>query len=269
MQINPPPNLEILGGKAFYLYKLQEICRVPPFFVLSFDHPEEIKKVDVQESILQEWSHSGFGSVGVRSSASIEDSASTSFAGMFESVLGVSKNDLIGAVERVVKSLDSPRVRDYCKAHDLLPSNIRMNVIIQQLVSSRVSGVTFTRLHEGNSQLIVEACFGLGEALVSGRVTPDTYFVDRRTLSIESERVGYQSIWLPPGRADLTMYEPVPFFKRTAKKLTKAEIREVAETSLKIEGSLELFPADIEWAIAEKDLFVLQARRFTGIAGKS
>lgn len=267
MQINPPPNLEILGGKAFYLYKLQKICRVPPFFVLSFDNPDEIKKVDIQENILQEWDHSGFGSVGVRSSASVEDSASTSFAGMFESVLGVSKDNLIGAVEQVVKSLDSPRVKDYCKAHRLLPSNIRMNVIVQQLVSSRVSGVTFTRLHEGQNQLIIEACLGLGEALVSGRVTPDTYFIDRRTLTIESERIGYQRVWLSPG--DRPKYEPVPFFKRTAKKLSYTEIREIAETSLMIEESLELFPADIEWAISEKDLFVVQARRFTGIAGKS
>ncbi len=266
MQINPPPSLEMLGGKAFHLYKLREICRVPPFFVLSFDSSEEIETSAIQGSILQQWVGSGFGLAAVRSSASIEDSASTSFAGIFESVLGVSGENLIRAIDQVVKSVNGERVINYCKAHDLSSSNIRMNVIVQQLVSSRISGVSFTRLRQGENQVIVEACFGLGEALVSGRITPDTYFVDRNSFAIESERIGYQSVWLPPHSAGRPGYEQLPFFRRTAKKLTESEIKEVAETSIMIEDRLELFPADIEWAMEEKELFVLQARRFTGVS---
>jgi pyruvate,water dikinase len=265
MQINPPPSLEMLGGKAFHLYKLREICRVPPFFVLSFDSSDEIGDAAVQESILLQWKRSGYGSVAVRSSASVEDSPSTSFAGIFESVLGVSDENLIDAIEQVRNSLDSERLRIYCKAHGFSPDNIRMNVIIQKLISSRVSGVCFSKMHEEQNKLIVEACFGMGEALVSGRVTPDTYFVDRKTLTIGSERIGYQSTWLPPNTAGKPSYQEVPFFRRTAKKLTESEIMEVAQTSLTIESRLGLFPADIEWAFEERDLFVLQARRFTGI----
>jgi pyruvate,water dikinase len=255
----------MLGGKAFYLYQLREICTVPPFFVLSFDSSKEVDDAAVQESILQEWTRCDFGLVAVRSSASVEDSASASFAGIFESIIGVSREDLLQAIGRVGKSLNGERVKDYCKAHGFSPSDIRMNVIIQKLVSSRVSGVSFTRLREGQDELIVEACFGLGEALVSGRITPDSYFVDRDTFAITREAISYQSIWLPPNNAGRSSYEQVPFFKRTARKLTEAEIKEVAKTSLRIENRLALFPSDIEWAFEEDTLFVLQARRFTGI----
>jgi len=157
MEINPPPNPEKLGGKAFQLYRLREICRVPPFFVLSFDSTSEIEDADVQHSIRQLWDDSGFTVAAVRSSASVEDSASRSFAGIFESILGVSADNLIGAVEKVLKSVQSDRVQSYMEAHGISVPRIRMNVIVQELLAARTAGVSFTRLDQSKNQVVVEA----------------------------------------------------------------------------------------------------------------
>ena len=265
MEINPPSHPEKLGGKAFQLYRLREICRVPPFFVLSFDSPADIENADVQRAINQQWADSGFTFAAVRSSASVEDSASQSFAGIFESILGVCSSNLIGAIERVLKSTESPRVQTYLEAHGLSAPHIRMNVIVQKLLAARTAGVSITRLHQSKNQVVVEACFGLGEALVSGKVPADTYFVNRDDLSIEQKKVAYQSVSLSLDEAGMTSYRPIPFFRKTAQKLTDREIKEVAELALLIENRLSLFPADIEWAFEENALFILQARRFTGV----
>jgi len=265
MEINPPPNPEKLGGKAFQLYRLREICRVPPFFVLSFDSTSEIEDADVQHSIRQLWDDSGFTVAAVRSSASVEDSASRSFAGIFESILGVSADNLIGAVEKVLKSVQSDRVQSYMEAHGISVPRIRMNVIVQELLAARTAGVSFTRLDQSKNQVVVEACFGLGEALVSGKVSPDTYFVNRDDLSIEQKKIAYQSNFLALDETGAASYQQVPFFKKTAQKLSDREIKDVAELALSIEYRLSLFPADVEWAFEGDALFALQARRFTGV----
>jgi len=262
VQINPKPTLREVGGKAYQLFKLKRFCDVPPFYVISFEDSQEIQDPEVQRVILKHAQPQGFDLMAVRSSASCEDSPGASFAGMFETVLSVRRSELIDAIKKVLGSVHSKRVADYCQTRGIDHEKIRMAVIIQRMVRSRVSGVCLTRMQKGTNSLIIEACYGLGEALVSGKVTPDSYVLDRSTLTIEKESIGYQKLMLnlPPNRVGQPVYEPVPFHRRNARKLSDGEIRKVATTSLEIEKRLAFEAADIEWAFEGEALYVLQAR---------
>lgn len=267
MQIDPKPLLSKIGGKAYQLYKLKQQCTIPPFFIITFENPKEIHEFTVQQVILEECKSRKFSLVAIRSSAGIEDSAQASFAGMFETVLSIQLEELINAISRVLDSVSTKRVADYCKVQGFNQNKIRMAVIVQKMIGSRVSGVCFTRLQNEVDSLMIEACYGLGEVLVSGKVTPDSYTVDRNTLSIISESVGYQKIMLKilENEHKKLSYREVPFHKRNAKKLTYGEIRAIAKTCLTIEQHLHFEAADVEWAFEGNELYILQARPYTGV----
>lgn len=263
MEINPKPSLISLGGKGYQLTKLMQSFNVPSFFVVSFENPNEILDAKTQKAILEQYYNQNLDIVAVRSSASIEDSEHTSFAGMFETILNVPYSELISAIKLVLESMHDIRVSKYCEIHGIEKNNIRMNVIIQKMVKSKVSGVCFTRTVQTN-QLVIEACYGLGEALVSGKLTPDTYMIDRDTLRLISESIGYQKVELKidennPGR---TSYSEIPFHKRNAKKLTIDQILGVAKMSLLVERQLGFDATDVEWAFEGNNLFLLQARPY-------
>lgn len=265
MRINPEPLQEIVGGKAHHLYQIQEKCLVPPFFVLSFDDPSEIHDAQVIHAIQEECRAQQFRLMAVRSSAQCEDSAQASFAGIFETVLGVRALEIIGAIERVLASVQKERVRDYSLSQGIDLGEIRMAVIVQKLLDSRVSGVCFTRRTRNDDTLLIEACYGLGEALVSGRVTADSYTMSRMSLSPFNESIGYQKIMLQTDQATATVsYVPVPFHQRNAKKLTRSELITIAETCLVLEGHLNFPAIDVEWAFEGTTLYILQARPYNG-----
>lgn len=268
MEINPIPELSKVGGKAHQLHRLAEWCNVPPFFTIAFHDPHEIDDPSAQRMILHECIRRQFKVMAVRSSASLEDSAQASFAGIFETMLNVREHNLIDAIRRVLASVGAGRVAEYCRAHGLNNTDIRMAVIVQVMVRSRVSGVCVTRLSAGGDSLIVEACFGLGEALVSGKVSPDRYVVDRTTLGLRSQSIGYQTALLSPSisGSDRPIYVEVPFYRRNARKLTTDEIHDVASAALTIEHRLSFDAADVEWAFEGNILYILQARPYAVFA---
>ncbi|MCL2739806.1 MAG: PEP-utilizing enzyme [Oscillospiraceae bacterium] len=258
MQINPKPTLDNLGGKGYHLEFLKEICNVPEFFVIKFDASEEVDNEEVQKKILDFYKERQFGLVSVRSSATIEDGAVASFAGMFDSVLNVKEDGLIQAIREVVISAEGLRVIEYCRLKGIDYSKITMRVIVQRMIDSRISGVCFTKTPNSDNQMAIEACLGLGEALVSGRVTPDKYVVNRTTLSLEDVSISYQNTML--GKNE---YVEVPFYKGSVQKATNEQIRDLSKTSLEIEKTLQFYGADIEWAIEGNTLYILQARPVT------
>lgn len=265
MQINPKPSLSEIGGKAYQLYRLEQSHSVPAFFVLSFDEADEIDDPIVQGAISEYAQAQNFALMAVRSSANCEDSEDASFAGLFETVLNVTHEGLVPAVRKVLASVQGQRVADYCQALGLDQSKIRMAVIVQEMMRSRVSGVCLTRMEEKRDLLVIESCYGLGEALVSGKVSPDTYSLDRCTLSEMMVSVGYQKVMLSPtvdgpGKA---AYKPVPFHKRNARKLTPDETRAVATTCLSVERRLGYVAADVEWTFEGDTLHILQARPYS------
>ncbi len=266
MQIDPKPLLSKIGGKAYQLCKLKQQCTIPPFFVITFENPEEIHEFTVQQVILEECKSRKFDLVAIRSSAGIEDSTQASFAGMFETVLSIQLEELINAISKVLDSVFTKRVADYCKVQGFNQSKIRMAVIVQKMIQSRVSGVCFTRLQNQTDSLMIEACYGLGEVLVSGKVTPDSYTVGRNTLSVISESIGYQKVLLKiiENKHKKLLYQEIPFHKRNARKLTYDEVKSIAKTCLTIEQNLHFEAADVEWALKENILYILQARPYTG-----
>ena len=239
---------------------------VPAFFVISFDNPDEILDPRNQESIVQQCQNQNLEIVAVRSSANIEDSDQTSFAGMFNTVLNVPSSEVISAILEVLDSTRNKRLFQYCETHEIEMNRIQMNVIVQKMIRSRVSGVCFTRTQNNSDQLVIEACYGLGEALVSGKLTPDLYIIERNSLNLKGTSIAYQKVELHIAEKKFgpPRYIEIPFHKRNAKKLTLDEIKEVAKKSLLIEEHLGFIAADIEWTFEGKNLYILQARPYTG-----
>jgi len=260
MIINPEPTLEKYGGKGYQLLKLKEISLVPDFFVLCFDSADCINEPSIQEQILSFFRSSGYSNVSVRSSATVEDSVSASFAGVFETVLNVNETSLINSIKKVIESASSDRVIKYCESNRIKITSVEMRVIVQKMINSRVSGVCFTNESKALESILIEACYGLGEALVSGEISPDTYHVERNSLNIVSKSVEHQSNML-----DSTTngkYIQVPFNKRNAQKLTDSEIKKLAEKCMEIEKKLGYASADIEWAYVDNELYMLQVRPY-------
>lgn len=174
--------------------------------------------------------------VAVRSSATAEDLAAASFAGQYRTFLEVrTEEEVVEAVLRCWASLWGPSVRAYRRRERIPEDDLAMGVIVQAMAPADWAGVLFTRDPEGDPEIArIEAVQGLGEALVSGRVTPHDYRVDRTTLALR----GTESI------------ESLPF------------LEDLVRLGLRIERRMGA-PQDIEWAHAGDELAVLQTRPIT------
>ena len=242
--------IEQLDGKGYQLTQLAKVTTIPNFFVLYGN--------ESNAEILEKFDDNKFQLVSVRSSANVEDSNTASFAGIFETELNVTRDNLICAVQKIMDSTKDPRVIEYCKINGIDPATVKMRVVIQKMVDARVAGVCLTK-HDKSDTVLIESCFGLGEYLVSGKVTPDTYKVNRNSFGIDYLMLNHQSIMLT-----LDGEKRVPFYIATAQKLSTEQIRQLAETCLEIEQKLGYKSADIEWAFEKDKLYILQVREFVG-----
>jgi phosphohistidine swiveling domain-containing protein len=201
----------------------------------------------------------------VRSSAMSEDSAQASFAGEFETVLNVhTDEDIRKAIHTVYHSRQSERVRAYSQAKGLSAAH-EVAVVVQQLVRAESSGVLFTAnpVTGQRDQAMISAAWGLGEAIVSGLVTPDTLIVDKttgRVLTRETADKQVMTVHLESG----TKEQPVPETKRNAPVLSDEQAAELVRMGVQIETFYNT-PMDVEWAIAEGKLYMLQARPITAL----
>jgi phosphohistidine swiveling domain-containing protein len=178
--------------------------------------------------------------LAVRSSATTEDLADSSFAGQHLSVLDVSPDDVEAAVRRVWASLWHPAAVAYRDRTGHGDDGVAMAVVIQRLVPAERSGVCFTRDPARPDVVRLESVSGLGEALVSGQATPDTYQLPRATLRLLNGC-------------------PAPTY-----------VREVARVALLVEELVGNRPQDVEWSVAEGNVWVLQSRPITtGAVGPS
>ena len=262
--ITETTTLEEMGGKGYQLSLLNDICHVPKFFVLSFDTIDEINNKSVQMEILEYFDKFKFKIVAVRSSATKEDSLLSSFAGMFETTLNVTKEKLIYEIKKILTSCNNERVKEYCSLNNIEYKEVKMRIVIQEMIDSRISGVCFSKANKEQNNLIIEAGLGLGEAIVSGRITPDLYIVNINNLDVIETKINYQGKMLRR-HDNKEKYEDVPYYQRYIKKMTNKEIKEVAEEVLKIEKELKYKAADVEWAYDGEKLYILQARQFTGV----
>ena len=212
------------------------------------------------------------GPVAVRSSATAEDLAEASFAGQQETFLNVEgEAAVIRAVQNCWASLFEERAVHYRANAGFAHCDAKMAVVVQRMVQADTSGVMFTLnpVTGDRSQLLIEAVYGLGEAVVSGVVTPDLYIVEKSSGIILDRQVTAQDRELVQRRAgssgtELNEWVPVGHDRRSEPKLADAEIRQLAAIGASLERHFGC-PQDIEWAAQSEAFYILQARPVTGL----
>jgi pyruvate,water dikinase len=213
----------------------------------------------------------GGGQVAVRSSATSEDLAGHSFAGQHDTFLGVRGIDsVIHAVKSCWASLWTDRAFEYRQRRGFNHEGTGMGVIVQVLVPAKASGVMFTSdpLGANADQLIIEGCFGLGEALVSGRVNPDRFVFTKSDRRVLEWTVSEKKIRTVVGPETGVCEEALAEELQKKPCVSEATLRRLAEVGVKAESDLG-GPQDIEWAVAEGEkIFVLQSRPITTLAPK-
>jgi phosphohistidine swiveling domain-containing protein len=206
--------------------------------------------------------------VAVRSSATAEDLPDMSFAGQQDSFLNVrSKASLLDAVRLCWASLWSERAISYRTRMQVDHGVIAMGVIVQNMVEAETSGVLFTAnpTNGDRSELVVNASFGLGEAIVGGQVTPDTYLLDRETLNVKQTVLGTKQNMVVSGPQHGTAMQPVPESQRLQSSVPEDVLRTLAQLSLSAEHLLGGLPQDIEWAVNDNQVWLLQSRPITSL----
>jgi pyruvate,water dikinase len=240
--------------------RLSELCRRMQSLVTKAGVSE-----DVRDQLLR--SYRGLGAdcvVAVRSSATGEDGRDASFAGMNQTLTNVTGEDaLVEAVTQCWASLFSPRVITY-RASRGFTADPAMAVVVQQMIASEQSGVAFTTDPSTGdpAHIVIEAALGLGEVVVSGKVQPDTYVVDKKSLQVIDVKVGYQAFKIergPDGRDVTLELDPE---QGQARVLDGASLRRIAELAIAVEAHHGC-PQDVEWAIASGKTWLVQARPIT------
>ena len=233
---DPPAAATEVGGKGAALMRLAAAgFPVPPGFVITtaaFQQP-------VEAAIAAAFRELGSPAVAVRSSAVAEDSGAASYAGQLDSFLDVGEDDLLDAVRRCWASLLTERAAAYRVRRGDEAGSIA--VVVQRMVPAEASGVVFTvdPVSGDGGLVVINATAGLGDALVSGDVTPDSWRLERPGLAVRDRR---------------THSDPLP--------LSDEQARRLAALSLEIEmlfGS----PVDVEWCRVGSELFIVQARPVT------
>jgi pyruvate,water dikinase len=224
----------------------------------------------VADDVRQAYAALGGGDmpVAVRSSATAEDLPGMSFAGQQESFLNVrGERALLDAVQRCWGSLWTARAIGYRIKMGIDQRSVSMAVVVQRMVPSEVSGVLFTAnpTTGQRSELVVNASFGLGEAVVSGEVTPDRFVVDKPSLAVKEAVLGDKQVAVQPSAEQGTVTEAVAEDRRGKLALSNESVRELAALAVRVEGQFGDVPQDLEWAIADGQCWLLQARPMTGL----
>lgn len=226
---------------------------------------------EVASQVVRVYSELNVGPVAVRSSATAEDLAEASFAGQQSSFLNVSGDAVTNAIQSCWASLFEPQAIAYRERRGFRHMDVGIAVVVQQMVQSRRSGVMFT-VHPvtgDRDRIVIEAAYGLGEAVVSGMVTPDFYAVDKASLRIEERTTYHQERELVRNASAVVGEEANAWItvapeRACQQKLSDDEIAAVAELGRRVEEHYGT-PQDIEWAEEGGTLFVVQSRPVTTV----
>lgn len=218
---------------------------------------------DIAEEVRKHFSNLDAEFVAVRSSATAEDGSSASWAGELESYLNTTDANLLDNIKKCWASLFTPRAIFYRIEKKMQAEKVSVAVVVQKMIQSEVSGITFTvhPVTKDTNQMVIEAGWGLGEAIVGGLVTPDNYVIGKNELSIEDIYISDQELKIvrsPEG----TKEENIPPAKGSSQKLEGNKIIELAKICANIEKHYG-FPCDIEWAMENNELYIVQSRPIT------
>jgi len=206
-------------------------------------------------------------SVAVRSSATAEDLPDASFAGQQETFLNVTGADLLERVRECWASLFTQRAIYYRQEQGFDHDAVDIAVVVQAMVDADKSGVMFTSHPSTGAPVVtIEAAWGLGEAVVSGAVTPDNYVIDRASGEVSEETVAEKKVMhVRDAETGETVERAVPEDRREARVLEDAELATLRDLGEEIEAHYG-DPQDVEWAIADGEVYLLQSRPITTIA---
>ena len=267
-------DLPRVGGKGLNLGKLTRAgFRVPQGFCVTTDayrfsvqnlseqnastikelvlSPELVAEIHTAREKLQTTT------VAVRSSATAEDLAEASFAGQQDTFLNVASNELIDALKACWASLWSERAIAYRQTQGITDEELAMAVVVQEMCEADVSGVLFTVSPFRADVSIVESNWGLGESVVSGAITPDSFHVSRETSEVLEKNVATKREMVTAAGVS-----EVSSAQQDVPSLTDAQLQEITQLGMQIE-TLYGKPMDIEWALADDQFVLLQARHIT------
>ena len=246
--------------------QLQQIADQVQQVVLDAPMPPELAK-----EIEQAYIKMGRGLVAIRSSATAEDLPEASFAGQQSTFLNVQgEKGVVAAVQACWASLFTPRAIFYRHHHGFDHLRVGIAVPVQKMVQSEAAGVMFTLepVTSDSSKITIEAVYGLGETIVSGDVTPDTYMVDKDGLRISKKTIAPQEwklIKREGSKGEETNVKVVLTPEEQAQqKISDEDIITLAKLGKRIEDWYQ-FPQDIEWAKENNELFIVQTRPVTTI----
>jgi phosphohistidine swiveling domain-containing protein len=204
--------------------------------------------------------------VAVRSSATAEDLPEASFAGQQDTYLNVQGvAAVLDAAKRCWASLWTARAIGYRARREIGTEGLSLAIVVQLLIPAEVAGIMFTAnpMNGRRSEAVINGAWGLGEAVVGGEVTPDSYTVDKESGELVERQIAEKSVMTVPVEGG-TQTEPVPDDLRRAPVLDDAHAAELVRLGVQIE---ELYgdPRDIEWALADGAFAILQARPITAL----
>jgi len=244
------------------LESVEEASEILRNLILEKEFPEDLAK-----EVLKVFDNLDAKFVAVRSSATAEDSKIDSWAGELETYLNTKKENLLENIKKCWASLFTPRAIFYRFQKKLNHKPVLVAVIIQKMVQSEVSGVCFTvhPVTKDKNQMLIEACWGLGEILVSGQTTPDSYVIEKSKFK---EEFNILDVNVSPQEKMIVRAKKgnkvafVPNAKIKRQKLSEGQIKKLAGLCLEIENHFKE-PQDIEWAREKNKFFILQSRSIT------
>lgn len=240
--------------------KLNKISREIKKMILDSHLPDDLVK-EIKDAY---YKLGGFP-VAIRSSATAEDLPEASFAGQQATFLNTSgKENVVRATLQCYASLFEARAIYYRIINKFDHMKVGLSAVVQNMIQSEYSGIMFTvdPVSEKEDLLVVEAGFGLGEAIVSGSITPDRYVVDKDFFDIEEKNINTQSWKIVHNPKGGDKHVSVAKSHQSEQKLTNKQIIELAKMGVAIEKHYKK-PQDIEWAIENGKIYFVQSRPIT------
>ena len=263
-----PSRVDLIGNKAAGLIDLKRAgFEVPNGFCITTDVFRQWRTAGVVSDDAKSAILTAFKTlqppVAVRSSSPSEDRADASFAGQYQTILGVrTVEEVLAAIETCWRSASSVGASSYRRDQGDKDA-VEMAVVVQELVEATAAGVFFTMhpVTDRVDQVVVNANFGLGELVVSGRSEPDTFILDKATGAVTETKLGSKKVvsqLTPRG------VEEVPTASRlqSSPSVDQKQLQQLAEAARKLEAHYDA-PMDAEWAFENDELHMLQARPVT------
>jgi pyruvate,water dikinase len=260
-------NTLVVGAKAANLSILNKTHRIPPGFIIpakcfSSDEFSFLKKViSIEYKKLSSLCNSTSIQVAVRSSGLFEDSDSASFAGQHKTYLCIQgEEQLLDAIMKCGQSAMNQASDAYREHMSIELEEPALSVIVQQMIPSDVSGVVFTvnPISGNTDEIILNTSWGLGESIVNGSVTPDSYIVRKSNFDIilsEINEKNVMTVSTPNGPQEIDVPKSLQYLSS----LTENQILQVANLANALETAMGM-PIDAEYAYYHDDLFLLQCR---------